>query len=120
MSAFALLFVAVSYGTTMPMSVPGLCAFSYLGLIALIFWWRHTYAIHTVRKQRDGLFVLENNKKIFENMQLLDESISTPLICVLYFKPRSGGRSHSVLIWRDSVPPDLFRRLRGWLHWCAL
>lgn len=119
MLAFALLFVAVSFGTTMPLSYPGLLALGYLGVVALLFWWSQTYAIHTVRKQANGLFVLESLKKTQTHMVLQGESLSTPIVCVLYFKPQAGGRTHSVFIWRDSVPPELFRRLRGWLQWCA-
>lgn len=119
MLAFALLFVAVSFGLTMPLSYPGLLALVYLGVVALLFWWNQSHAVHIVRKQQDGYFVLESHSKVLNHMELLGESLSTPILCVLYFKPKEGGRTHSVFIWRDSVPPELFRRLRGWLHWCA-
>lgn len=119
MLALALLFVAILFGTTMPLSVPGGCSLGYLALIMLAFWWHQTRAIHTVRKQKNGLFLLEGPKKSWNNMVLQEDSLSTPFVCILYFKPETGGRTQSVLIWRDSVPPDLFRRLRGWLHWCA-
>jgi len=119
MLALALLFIAISFGTSMPLSYPGLLALVYLGVVAVLFWWSQTYSIHTVRKQKNSLFVLESPKKTLGNMELQSESLSTPIVCVLYFKPEEGGRTHSVFIWRDSVPPDLFRRLRGWLQWCA-
>lgn len=111
--------VAILYGAAMPISWPGLCAISYLGLVMILFRYVQSRAIHTVRKQINGFFTLQSNKKTSQNMVLQDESLSTPVVCVLYFKPSTGGRTVSVVIWRDSVPPDLFRRLRGWLHWCA-
>jgi hypothetical protein len=119
MLALALLFIAISFGTSMPLSYPGLLALIYLALVAVMFWWNQAYSIRTVIKQSNGLFVLESPKKTLNNMELQSESLSTPIVCVLYFKPVNGGRTHGVFIWRDSVPPELFRRLRGWLQWCA-
>ena len=119
MLALALLFIAVSFGTSMPLSYPGLLALIYLTLVAGMFWWNQAYAIRTVRKQGNGLFELVSPNKTLHHMELQSESLSTPIVCVLYFKPENGGRTHGVFIWRDSVPPELFRRLRGWLQWCA-
>ncbi len=113
-------FVAVMFGLSMPFSIGGVGAWLYLGVMMALFFRDQGRAVHTVRKQKDGLFMLESAHHTWNNMQLLAESVSLPFVCVLYFKPKIGSRAQKAVIWADSVPPDVFRRLRGYLRWCAV
>ena len=117
--AIALGMTALMFSFAMPFAPQGLMAHSYLAVLTLFFIRGATNMVHTVRKQKNGMFMLESQKKTWNNMQLLGSSLSTPFLCVLYFKPQNKRWVQPVVIWADSVPDDVFRRLRGWLNWCA-
>lgn len=40
-----------------------------------------------------------------------------PFLLVLRYRPHGGGRSRSLVLGRDGLPPEEFRRLVVWLRW---
>lgn len=111
--------IAVLLGFSLPLSLWSALAWVYLAVVAIFFMAGRDNAVHTLRKQKNGLFTLESPLTVRHHMVLQGNSLSTPFACILYFKPKAGGMTQTVLIWSDSVPADVFRRLKGWLRWCA-
>ncbi len=65
-----------------------------------------------VSQKPDGSWRLHTREGIEIEVRLLGSSMANPWFVLLHLRADSSNRLHTVLICRDSLEPDLFRRLR--------
>lgn len=56
----------------------------------------------------------------WHEMELLDASVVQPWLTVLSLRGRADNRKRHLVILRDSLDADEFRRLRVWVKWKGL
>lgn len=83
----------------------------FAALLALCYAWREPIIIQTLlvdTQARASLIIHQET----HSAQLLSGSLITPYLCIL--KWQVGEKVIWQSIWRDSVSPDEFRRVRVW------
>ena len=82
-----------------------------LAVLAVSVWLSRKKKLYDLIVWQAGNHWLLKSKNSSTTAELLTESFMTSWLIILLFKVENHGRC-AVLIWPDSVRPDVFRRLR--------
>ena len=87
-------------------------------VIALLAWRRLAPPVAALRLEVDGTIQTSADGQSYLPASLLPEATVHPWLTVLRLE-LADGRRHALLVTKDSLNPDDFRRLRVFLRWRA-
>lgn len=116
--AFALAASGVILAFPKPPAILGALLLA-VGVLFLWSWWRLTPSLSAIRLERDGSILAANSGSSEFGQSSLPHRASVHPWLTVFRLELPGGHQHSLVLARDSMASDDYRRLRVFLRWRA-